>query len=172
MQYLDVKSAFLNGEIQEEVYVCQPEGFEKENEEHKVYKLLKALYDLRQAPRAWYARLNKCLEDLGFERCPYEHAVYVRREGVECLIVGVYVNDLLITGTSISNINKFKRKMSGEFDMTDLGRLSYYLGSEVRHEAGYIELRQTAYAKRLLEKAGTVIPLNTQWSQGFNSTRT
>lgn len=154
IHHLDVKSAFLNGEIQEEVYVTQPEGFVKENEEHKVYKLLKALYGLRQAPRAWYARLNKCLEDLGFTKCPYEHAVYVRREGNESLIVGVYVDDLLITGTCVSNIDRIKKQISKEFDMTNMGKLSYYLGIEVKQEADYIELRQTAYAKKLLEKVG------------------
>lgn len=74
---MDVKSTFLNGDIQEEVYVYHPEGFEKKGDEHKVYKLIKAFYGLHQVPRAWYARLRKCLEGLGFEKCPYEHAVYV-----------------------------------------------------------------------------------------------
>lgn len=93
VHHLDVKSAFLNGDLEETVFVKQPEGFVKENEEHKVYQLIKALYGLRQAPRAWYAKLNKCLKGLGFVKCPYEHAVYVRREGNEVLIVGVYVDD-------------------------------------------------------------------------------
>lgn len=76
VHHLDVKTAFLNGEIMEEVYVSQPEGFIQKGKETLVYKLIKALYGLRQAPRAWYAKLNRCLEELGFERCPYEHAVY------------------------------------------------------------------------------------------------
>lgn len=156
VHHMDVKSAFLNGEIQEEVYVSQPEGFEKRGEEHKVYRLLKALYGLRQAPRAWYARLRKCLEGLGFEKCPYEHAVYVKREGNECLIIGVYVDDLLVTGTSVENIKRFKEQMCCEFDMSDLGKLSYYLGIEVEQGSGYIELKQTAYAKKILDKAGLV----------------
>lgn len=151
---MDVKSAFLNGEIEEEVYVLQPEGFEKKGEKHKVYKLLKALYGLLQAPRAWYTRLRKCLENLGFEKCPYEHAVYVKREGNECLIIGVYVDDLLVTGTSVENIAKFKKQMSSEFEMSDLGKLSYYLGIEVEQGHDYIELKQTTYAKKILDKAG------------------
>lgn len=69
VHHLDVKSAFLNGELLEEVYVTQPEGFVKKGQEHKVYKLSKAMYGLRQAPGAWNARLDKCLKDLGFERC-------------------------------------------------------------------------------------------------------
>lgn len=95
---LDVKSAFLNGDLEETVFVKQPEGFVKENEEHKVYQLIKALYGLCQAPRAWYAKLNKCLKGLGFVKCPYEHAVYVQREGNEVLIVEVYVDTSWLRG--------------------------------------------------------------------------
>lgn len=154
VHHLDVKSAFLNGELQEEVYVVQPEGFLKRGQEYKVYKLIKALYGLRQAPRAWYARLSRCLEELGFIRCPYEHAVYTRREGKEVLVVAVYVDDLLITGTNVDNINKFKVEMNNVFDMSDLGKLSYYLGMEVCQGNGYIELKQTGYAKKVIGKAG------------------
>lgn len=154
VHHLDVKSAFLNGVLQEEVYVLQPEGFEKDGEEHKVYRLLKALYGLRQAPRAWYSQLNKCLIKLGFVKCPYEHAVYCRREGNESLLVGVYVDDILVTGTKLSNIEKFKKQMAGEFNMSDLGKLSYYLGIEVEQGRNYIELKQAAYARKILDMAG------------------
>lgn len=145
VHHMDVKSAFLNGELMEDVYVIQPDGFVKEGQEHLVYKLIKALYGLRQAPRAWYAKLSKCLERLGFVKCPFEHAVYTKREGNEALVIGVYVDDLLITGTHVSVINKFKREMSTEFEMSDLGKLSYYLGIEVNQEKDYIELKQTSY---------------------------
>lgn len=154
VHHLDVKSAFLNGEIQEEVYVKQPQGYEKKGEEHKVYKLLKALYGLRQAPRAWYARLKSFLQKMGLVKFPYEHAVYMKREGNEYLIVGVYVDDLLVTGTSVENILEFKNQMRDEFDMSDLGKLTYYLGIEVEQRRGCTKLKQTAYAKKLLEKAG------------------
>lgn len=154
IHHLDVKSAFLNGVIQEEVYVSQPKGYVKKGSEHKVYKLLKALYGLRQAPRAWYSRLNQCLLKLGFIKCPYEHAVYTKKEGDHSLIVGVYVDDLLVTGTSLSHIAKFKGEMSREFDMSDLGKLSYYLGLEVTQDKDFIELRQSTYARKVLEKAG------------------
>lgn len=141
VHHLDVKSAFLNGELLEDVYVIQPDGFVKEGQEHMVYKLFKALYGLRQAPRAWYAKLSKCLEKLGFIKCPFEHAVYTKREGNEALVIGVYIDDLLITETNISIINKFKQEMNTEFEISDLGRLSYYLGIEVSHEKDYIELK-------------------------------
>lgn len=128
---MDVKSAFLNGELEETIYVSQPEGFVKENEEHLVYSLVKALYGLRQAPRAWNAKLKKCLE----------HAVYTKREGNKALIIGVYVDDLLITGTSVETIKSFKKQMSRQFEMSDLGKLSYYLGIEVEQEKNYIKLK-------------------------------
>lgn len=151
--HFDVKSAFLNGDIQEEVYVKQPQGYEKKGEKYRVYKLLKALYGLSQAPRAWYARLKRFLERVGFVKRPYEHAMYTKREGNESLIVGVYVDDLLVTGTNVGNIIDFKIQMRNEFDTSDLGKLVYKLRIEVEQKKGCIELKQTAYAK-MLEKAG------------------
>ena len=109
VHHLDVKSAFLNGELEEEVYVTQPEGFEVPNEKHKVYRLSKALYGLRQAPRAWNIRLDRSLKDLGFRKCTQEQAIYTRREKEECVLVGVYVDDLIVTGSSIEKVNKFKQ---------------------------------------------------------------
>jgi len=95
---MDVKSAFLNGDLQEEVYMQQPPGYAVVGQEGKVLRLCKALYGLRQAPRAWNAKLDESLCALGFERCPSEHAVYRRGTGGSLLIVGVYVDDLIITG--------------------------------------------------------------------------
>lgn len=112
VHHLDVKSAFLNGEIQEEFYVTQPEGFVKKGKEHLVCRLKKALYGLHQEPRAWYSKLSKCLEELGFVRCPYEHTVYTKKIGEDILIMGVYVDDLLVTGTKVSIIEDFKDQMS------------------------------------------------------------
>ncbi|KAL8116743.1 hypothetical protein AgCh_023048 [Apium graveolens] len=154
VHHLDVKTAFLNGEIKEEVYVKQPEGFIKPGSEHLVYKLVKALYGLRQAPRAWYSKLNQCLEGLNFVRCVYEQAVYTRRMGKEVLIVGVYVDDLLVTGTNLDSIRELKEQMAKNFDMSDLGKLTYYLGIEVKQGDGFIQLKQTGYAKKIRSKAG------------------
>lgn len=119
-----------------------------------MYKLLKALYGLRQAPRAWYSKLNRCLEGLGFIRCAYEQAVYTRHVGNEVLVVGVYVDDLLVTGTNVAAIKEFKTQMAKNFDMSNLGKLTYYLGIEVEQGDGYIQLKQTGYAKKILNKAG------------------
>lgn len=101
VHHLEVKTTFLNGELTEDVFVAQPEGFETNGNEQLVYKLVKALYGLRQAPRAWYAKLNQSLESLGFKRCPYENVVYTKGEGSDNLIIAVYVDDILITGGSV-----------------------------------------------------------------------
>nr|GEU54259.1 zinc finger, CCHC-type [Tanacetum cinerariifolium] len=98
VHHLDVKSAFLNEKLEEEVYVSQPEGYKKEGETEKVYRLSKALYGLKQAPRAWNACLDKYLKSLRFIRCALEYSVYTKKEEGNFLIVGVYVDDLLVTG--------------------------------------------------------------------------
>ncbi|KAK1423646.1 hypothetical protein QVD17_18952 [Tagetes erecta] len=154
VHHLDVKSAFLNGELKEEVYVKQPDGFVKEGKEEMVCRLNKALYGLRQAPRAWNIRLDKALKELGFSRCTHEQAVYKVHNSNSILIVGVYVDDLIVTGSSERMIQEFKRKMESVFDMKDLGMLSYYLGIEVDQTENGIVIKQEGYAKKILKMAG------------------
>lgn len=163
VHHLDVKTTFLNGEIEEEVYVTQPEGYEKKGKERMVYRIMKALYGLRQAPRAWYSKLNTCLGQMGFVRCPYEHAVYTKREGKETLIISVYVDDLLVTGSNTALIEEFKRKMSSNFEMSNLGKLNYYLEIEVDQGQGYIVLKQTGYARKVLERVGMLHCYSTKY---------
>uniref|UniRef100_A0ACD5WYF1 Uncharacterized protein n=1 Tax=Avena sativa TaxID=4498 RepID=A0ACD5WYF1_AVESA len=154
VHHMDVKSAFLNGDLIEEVYVQQPPGFVDSGNEDKVLKLKKALYGLRQAPRAWNAKLDASLASLGFERCPLEHALYRRGDSDRFLLIGVYVDDLVITGTHCEDIKAFKAQMHELFRMSDLGLLSYYLGIEVHQEDGKISLCQRNYAEKILESAG------------------
>ncbi|XP_042756658.2 retrovirus-related Pol polyprotein from transposon TNT 1-94 [Lactuca sativa] len=152
VHHLDVKSAFLNGHLTEEVYVSQPEGFVKKNEPGKVYKLSKALYGLKQAPRAWNSCLDKYLKSLGFRRCAQEYSVYTRTKNGSSLIIGIYVDDLLVTGSNPENIKEFKKEMKARFEMSDLGLLSYYLGIEVNQQDKGITLKQEGYAKNILIK--------------------
>jgi hypothetical protein len=151
---MDVKTAFLNGELVEEVYVEQPPGYVIGGEEHKVLRLQRALYGLCQAPRAWNAKLDTSMRTLGFTRCQAEHAVYRRGGGSELLLVGVYVDDLIIADSSSAEISKFKAEMTKLFKMSDLGELSYYLGIEVQQKNGRVSLCQKSYALKLLQKAG------------------
>lgn len=143
--HMDVKSAFLNGELHEEVYVCQAPGYEEAGKEYKVLKLQKALYGLKQAPRVWNTKLDASLLTLGFARCPLEHGVYLRNTGDNQLLVGVYVDDLIISGSSTVEIEKFKEQMKELFKMSDLGLLSYYLGIEVSQGVNGITLCQAGY---------------------------
>ncbi|GJU77038.1 ribonuclease H-like domain, reverse transcriptase, RNA-dependent DNA polymerase [Tanacetum coccineum] len=154
VHHLDVKSAFLHGRLEEEVYVTQPEGYVKANHPAKVYKLSKALYGLRQAPRAWNSRLDKCLKGLNFTRCGLEYPVYTRKQHGNILIVGVYVDDLIVTGNCDGDVKYFKQQMNKEFEMSDMGLLSYYLGIKVTQHEDVITLKQSAYARSVLLKAG------------------
>ena len=152
VHHMDVKSAFLNGDLTETVYVQQPPGFIIGKGDN-VLKLKKALYGLRQAPRAWNSKLDKELIALGFVRSKLEHAVYKRRSSDSFLLVGVYVDDLIISGPNISDIMNFKSEMKRKFSMSYLGLLSYYLGIEVKQGDGEITLSQSAYAQKILENA-------------------
>jgi hypothetical protein len=124
IHHMDVKSAFWNGNLMEKVFVQHPPGFEVQGAEHKVFRLHKALYELHQAPRAWNQKLDTTLHTMGFVRCPSDHAIYYRGKGSNKLVVGVYVDDLIITGTSTNNIKKFKEHMANSFRMSELGLLS------------------------------------------------
>jgi hypothetical protein len=154
VHHLDVKSAFLHGELEEDVYVTQPEGFEVKGKEQHVLRLSKALYGLKQAPKAWNVRLDKSLKKLKFSRCISEQAVYTRGVGTNAVIVGVYVDDLIVTVGNPSEIKLFKKEMMTKFEMTDLGLLSYYLSIEVEQKDDYITVKQSGYAKKVLQQFG------------------
>jgi hypothetical protein len=154
VHHMDVKLAFLNGYLKEEVYVHQPPGFAILDKEGKVLSLRKALYGLRQAPRAWNAKLDSTLKAMGFEQSPHEVAIYRRGNGGNALPVGVYVDVLVITGTKDAEVVVFEEDMKATFQMSDLGPLSFYLGIEVHQDDSRITLRQTAYAKCVVELAG------------------
>ena len=153
VHHLDVKSAFLNGELVKTVFIRQPPGLTIKGAEHRVLQLHKALYGLRQAPRAWNAKLDATLGELGFTRCATEHTLYTRRRGKEELVVGVYVDNLIVTGARAEDIDSFKREKATHFRMNDLSALSYYLGIEVRQGKEALTLSQSAYASKLLERS-------------------
>lgn len=148
VHHMDVKFMFLNGELDEEVYVHQPPGFIPAGHEGKVLRLRKVLYGLLQVPRAWNVKLDSSLRDLGFTRCANEHGLYTRGEEASRVVVGVYVNDLIITGASAKEIGAFKDEMRCLFRMSDLGLLSFYLGIKVKQIKGTVTLCQAAYRVR------------------------
>ena len=140
---LDVKSTFLHGELAEDVFVEQPCGYVQKGNEEKVYKLKKALYGLKQAPHAWYNRIEAYFVKEGFKKCEYEHTLFVKQnKRGSILIVSLYVDDLLFTRNDQSMFTEFKNSMMFEFDMTDLGKMKYFLGLEVLHKSGGIFICQ------------------------------
>ncbi|KAJ1704767.1 hypothetical protein LUZ63_004546 [Rhynchospora breviuscula] len=150
----DVKSAFLNGDLFEEVYVEQPEGFKKKGKENWVYKLEKALYGLKQAPRAWYSKIDSYFINSGFERSKNEPNLYIQNEGHKWLVVCLYVDDMIYVGTDEELIQSFKKNMMKQFEMTDFGLLHYFLGLEVKQEEDGIFVTQRKYATDMLKKFG------------------
>eukprot|EP00253_Pinus_taeda_P005594 PITA_05594 len=136
IHHMDVKSAFLNGYLEEEVYVEQAQGFEVEGKENNVYKLKKALYGLKQALRAWYARIDGYFQENGFQRSKNDPTLYYKQEGIDILIISLYVDDVLYMGSSFKMNDKFKAAMMNEFEMKDLGIMKYFLGMEVYQNWG------------------------------------
>ncbi|KAH9648545.1 hypothetical protein KPL70_025633 [Citrus sinensis] len=149
---MDVKSAFLNGFLEEEVYIEQTLGYVVKGHEDKVLRLKKALYGLKQAPRAWNSRIDKYFQKKGFTKCPYEHALYVKEKYGDILIVCLYVDDLIFTGSNPSLFEEFKRVMIKEFEMTDNGLMAYYLGIEVKQKEEGIFISQESYAKEIIKR--------------------
>jgi len=149
---MDVKSSFLNGVLMEEVYIEQPLGYEKKGQEHKVCSLKKSLYALKQAPRAWYSRIDSYRLENGFEKCEGEPTVYIKEKDGKTLIVVVYVDDVIFTSNDNYLIENFKTVMKEEFEMTDMGLLRYFLGIEVDQNENGIFISQEKYVNEVLER--------------------
>ncbi|CAL2249603.1 unnamed protein product [Prunus armeniaca] len=150
---LDVKSAFLNGELEEEIYVEQPQGFIEQGGENKALKLKKAMYGLKEAPRAWNNRIDKYFINVGFRRSKSEPTLYTKTQGKsDILIVSLYVDDLIYTGNNEEIIKEFKKDIMKTFEMSDLGLMHYFLGIEINQEEDGIFICQKKYTKNLLKK--------------------
>ena len=130
LHHMNVKTSFLNGLIEEEVYIEQLQGFETDDREAYVCKLKKALYGLKQAPRAWYERIDGFLMSLGFTKSKENSKLYYKVEDDELMILLLYVDDLFLTGED-NPINECKKKLAVEFEMKDLGMMHYFLGLKV-----------------------------------------
>ena len=132
---MDVKTAFLNGELQEDLFIEQPEGvISKRNNlgEKLVCKLKKSLYGLKQAPRCWNRKLDFVLTDFGFQNCGLDTAIYILIENREVLILALYVDDMLLIGNNMNKILEVKGYLNTKFTMTDLGEAETILGISLR----------------------------------------
>ncbi|GJT04051.1 putative ribonuclease H-like domain-containing protein [Tanacetum coccineum] len=149
---MDVKSAFLYGKIEEEVYVCQPPRFEDPHFPNKVYKVEKELHGLHQAPRAWYETLSTYLLNNGFHRGEIDKTLFIRRHKDDILLVHVYVDDIIIGSTKKKMSTEFERLMHENFQMSSIGELSFYLGLQVKQKSDGIFISQDKYGVEILKK--------------------
>ncbi|CAL9019831.1 unnamed protein product [Prunus brigantina] len=152
---LDMKSAFLNGILKEEVYVEQPQGYVQESKDTKVYRLNKALYGLKQAPRAWYDEIDAYFNTAGFKKSLSEATLYIKTSDTSgIIIVSLYVDDIIYTGSCPKMLEEFKQDMMQHYEMTDLGLLHHFLGMGVEQTDKHIFIHQKNYAMKILEKFG------------------
>jgi histone deacetylase 1/2 len=152
VRQLDVHNVFLNGELEEQVYMSQPLGYVDTKFPTKVCRLWKALYGLKQAPRAWFQRLNSALLQWGFSTSKTDSSMFISFGQSTTLIVLIYVDDILITGSSHIQVASLIAKLNSEFALRDLGRLTYFLGIEVSYHDNSIHLSQTKYISDLLHR--------------------
>ena len=147
---MDVKSAFLNGEVGEEIFVYPPEGMELP--ENQVLKLVKSLYGLKKSPHYWNKKFNAFMEDSGFERSKADFCLYIKTEKHARIYVLLYVDDLIICGNG--RVEDFKGRLQNHFQMNDLGPVSNYLGLHIKQEKESIVIHQISYLKRILKLYG------------------
>jgi hypothetical protein len=127
---MDVKSAFLHRYLQEEIYMEQPPGY-VQNDSSLICCLKKSIYGLKQAPRAWYAKMDNFLIAIGFSRCHSDPNVYTKKVGIHLIILVLYVDDLILTGSDSKLLKHVKTSLKKKFEMTDLGFFHYFLGLQV-----------------------------------------
>ncbi|RVW24010.1 Retrovirus-related Pol polyprotein from transposon RE2 [Vitis vinifera] len=155
LHQLDVKNAFLNGDLEEEVYMDIPAGLETTSNFNKVCRLRKSLYGLKQSPRAWFERFTKVVKGYGLVQCQSDHTLFVKHfpEGKLAIII-VYVDDIILTGDHEEKIDLLKKLLTKEFEIKDLGNLKYFLGMEIARSKKGIAVSQRKYVLDLLNETG------------------
>nr|GEW79255.1 hypothetical protein [Tanacetum cinerariifolium] len=151
---MDVKSEFLYGTIEEEVYVCQPLGFEDPDHPDKVYKVVKALYGLHQALRAWYETLATYLLENGFHKGQIDQTLFIKKQKRDILLVQIYVDDIIFGATNKYLCKCFEKLMKDKFQMSLMGELAFFLGLQVKQKEDGIFINQDKYVAKILKKFG------------------
>lgn len=156
LHQMDVTTAFLNGTLEEEVFMKQPEGYEEKGKEQLVCRLKKSIYGLKQSPRCWNIALDTQLKRMGFSQSQSDPCIYYKDADGEKFYMGVYVDDIILAGKSESKIKEVKKDISKKFNTKDLGKLSYFLGMKVEQDEknGSVWIGQHAYTESLLKKFG------------------
>ncbi|GKE85960.1 putative ribonuclease H-like domain-containing protein [Tanacetum coccineum] len=149
---MDVKSAFLYGQIEEDVYVCQPLGFEDHDHSDKVYKVVKALYGLHQAPRSWYDTLANYLLCNGFQRGKIDQTLFIKKKQGHILLVQIYVDDIIFGSTKKELCDEFEKLMKDKFQMSSMEELTFFLGLQVQQKKKVIFISQDKNVHEILRK--------------------
>ena len=154
LHQMDVKTAFLNGDLHEDVFMAQPQGFKSKGQEHLVCKLKKSIYGLKQASRQWYLKFDEVMKKHNFIKNLVDQCVYLKMSGSNFIILVLYVDDILLASNNIDLLHESKRFLSRNFDMKDLGEASYVIGIEIHRDRanGTLGLSQKAYIERVLNR--------------------
>ncbi|KAG7564986.1 Integrase catalytic core [Arabidopsis suecica] len=154
LHQMDVKTAFLNGELEEEVYMDQPEGFVATGNEHLVCKLKKSIYGLKQASRQWYLKFNDTITSYGFVEVIVDRCIYIKVSGSKFVILVLYVDDILLAANDMGMLHDIKKYLSKNFEMKDMGEASYVIGIEIIRDRsqGLLSLSQKGYINKILER--------------------
>ncbi|GKB87384.1 putative RNA-directed DNA polymerase [Tanacetum coccineum] len=154
LHQVDVKTAFLNGDLHEDVYMAQPQGFKSKGQEHLVCKLKKSIYGLKEASRQWYLKFDEVMKKHNFIKNQVDKYVYLKMSGSNFIILVLYVDDILLASNNIDLLHESKRFLSRNFDMKDLGEASYVIGIEIHQDRanGILGLSQKAYIERKLNR--------------------
>jgi hypothetical protein len=155
LEQLDVKIAFLHGDLEEEIYTQQPQGYEVKGKENLVCRLKKSLYGLKQAPRQWYLKFDRFMNEQGYSRCHSDHCVYFKKlENGSFIILLLYVDDMLVAWSNMQDINVLKKKLSNSFVMKDLGAAKKILGMRITRDRKNrkLTLSQGEYTEKVLER--------------------
>jgi hypothetical protein len=151
---MDVKSAFLNGYINEEVYVEQPPSFKDYKKLNHVYKLKKTLYSLKQAPRAWYEKLRDFLLSKGFIMGKVDITLLTKKIGKDLFVLQIYMDDIIFGSNNQDYCDEFEKMMANKFEMSMIGVLSYFLGLQIKQLKNETFMSQEKYIKDMLKKFG------------------
>ena len=152
LHQMDVKTAFLNGELQEEIYMRQPAGFQAQGKENHVCLLKRSLYGLKQSARCWNTELDATLKEMNFSQSTYDPCIYIKYSGGEIFIIAVYVDDIILAGEEIKSVQGVKKAIAGRFKVEDMGKLHYFLGVKIVQSPGSIWIGQPNYCSELLKR--------------------
>ena len=147
---MDVKTAFLNGDLEEEIYMEQPDGYVVLGQEHKVCKLVKSLCGLKQTPKQWHGKFDNVMLTHGYVINGVDKRIYSKFISNEFVIICLYVDDLLIFGTSLDDVHNAKHFLASNFDMKDLGKANKILGNKILRDNDCITLSQSHYVEKIL----------------------